>query len=151
MSNLTPERAFIFRIAHVDCVPWVLEHGLHCRSSRTQDPNYVNIGSAALIDKRAHKTVPLPPGGTLSDYVPFYFTPYSIMMYNIHTGYGGITRRENKDIVIFVSSLRKIAELGVPFLFTDQHAYAAGTEFFDDLADLSRVDWPAASEPEFQD
>jgi hypothetical protein len=105
---------------------------------------------SALIDKRSRKEVPIPPGGVLSDYVPFYFTPYSIMMLNIHTGYGGITRRENKDIVIFLSSLRRIHELGLPFVFTDQHAYAAGTEFFSDLANLSRIDWPLLQSRNFK-
>lgn len=141
MSALNPEKALIFRIAHVDCVPWILQHGLHCRTSAQQDPHYINIGSKELIDKRARKVVPIPPGGTLSDYVPFYFTPFSIMMYNIHTGYGGITRRENQDIVIFVSSLHRVKELGLPFVFTNQHAYAADTDYFGDLAELPRVDW----------
>jgi hypothetical protein len=63
------------------------------------------------------------------------------MMYNIHTGYGGITRRRNDEIVIFVSSLHKLRELGVPFVFTDQHAYAAGTDYFSDLTRLDRIDW----------
>jgi len=52
------------------------------------DPNYRNIGNPDLIDKRSRRVVPIPPGGTLSDYVPFYFTPFSMMMYNIKTGYG---------------------------------------------------------------
>ena len=150
MSSLNPTKAFIFRIAHVECVPWILRHGLHCRSAPEQDPHYVNIGNASLIDKRSRHAVPIPPGGTLSDYVPFYFTPYSIMMYNIHTGYGGITRRPNHDIVIFVSSLHRVRELGLPFVFTDQHAYAAGTEYFSDLADLSRVDWPLLQSRNFK-
>ncbi len=150
MSSLVPEKAFLFRIAHVDCVPWILEHGLHCKNSPHQDPRYVPIGSADLIAKRATKAVPIPPGGTLADYVPFYFTPYSIMMYHIHTGYGGITRRENKDIVIFVSSLHRLRELAVPFVFTNQHTYAAGTQFFDDLAHLTRIDWPLLQSRNFK-
>jgi len=40
-----------------------------------------------LIDKRSRRVVDVTPGGTLSDYVPFYFTPYSIMMLNVMTGY----------------------------------------------------------------
>jgi len=44
--NLNPEKALIFRIAHVANVPWILEHGaLFCRNSPQQDPNYVSIGS----------------------------------------------------------------------------------------------------------
>jgi ssDNA thymidine ADP-ribosyltransferase, DarT len=79
--------------------------------------------------------------GTLSDYVPFYFTPFSIMMYNIKTGYGGITQRKNCDIVIFVSSIHRLRELGLPFVFTNQHAYPVDTEFFSDPQDLNRIDW----------
>lgn len=150
MSSLVPEKGFIFRIVHADCVAWILKHGLHCKSSTQQDPHYVNIGSKDLIDRRAAKSVPIAPGGTLSDYVPFYFTPYSIMMYNIHTGYGGITLRENKDIAIFVSSVHRLRELKVPFVFTNQHAYAAGTEFFDDLKDLKRIDWPLLQSRNFK-
>jgi len=31
-SSLTPEKALIFRITHRDNLPWILEHGLHCRT-----------------------------------------------------------------------------------------------------------------------
>lgn len=140
--NLNPEKALVFRIVHVANVPWILDHdGLYCRNAPEHDQNYVNIGNPELIDKRARRRVPIPPGGTLSDYVPFYFTPFSIMMFNIKTGYGGITRRENRDIVIFVSSIQRLGELGLPFVFTNQHAYPVDTEFFADPGELRRVDW----------
>jgi hypothetical protein len=140
--NLNPEKALIFRIVHVANVPWILDHGLHCRNSPEQDPGFVNIGSADLIDKRSRRAVPVPPGGVLSDYVPFYFTPFSIMMFNVKTGWGGITRREHRDIVIFVSSIHRVRELGLPFIFTNQHAYPVETEFFNRVEDLDRIDWP---------
>lgn len=140
--NLNPEKALIFRIVHVANVPWILEHAaLHCRNSPEQDLDYVNIGNPELIDRRARRQVPVPPGGTLSDYVPFYFTPFSIMMFNIHTGYGAITRRKNSEIVIFVSSIHRLGELGLSFVFTNQHAYSVGTRFYSDPKDLGRVDW----------
>jgi len=140
--NLNPEKALIFRIVHVDNVPWILDHdGMHCRNWPEQNPNYIDIGNPELIDKRSRHRVPIPPGGTLSDFVPFYFTPFSIMMYNIKTGWGGITRRENRDIVIFVSSIHHLRGLGVPFIFTNQHAYAVDTEYFVDAEALNRIDW----------
>jgi len=143
MKDLNPERALIFRIVHIANVPWILDQGgMHCPSSANQDANYVNIGNTSLIDKRRRRYVPIPPGGTLSDYVPFYFTPFSIMMYNIQTGYGEITRRDNKDIVMFVSSVHRLKELLVPFVFTNQHAYAVDTEFYNDLQHLDQIDWP---------
>lgn len=141
--DLNPEKALIFRIVHVDNVPWILDHdGLHCRNWPEQNPHYINIGNPELIDKRSRHRVPIPPGGTLSDFVPFYFTPFSIMMFNIKTGHGGITRRDNCDIVIFVSSVHHLRSLGVPFVFTNQHAYAADTEYFAAGGDLAGIDWP---------
>jgi hypothetical protein len=141
--NLNPEKALIFRIVHVANLPWILDNdGVHCRNSPTHDPNYVNIGNPELIDKRSRYRVPIPPGGTLSDYVPFYFTPFSIMMLNIKTGHGGIVKRANRDIVILVSSIPHLREHDVPFIFTNQHAYAANTDYYSDSTDLDKIDWP---------
>ena len=138
---LNAGKALIFRIVHRDNLPWILDHGLHCRNAKKGDPHYVNIGNPDLIDKRARREVAIAPFGNLSDYVPFYFTPYSPMLYNIHTGYGGIIQRRNEEILIFVSSLHRLRELGHPFLFTNRHAYLQQAEFFDDPARLDRVDW----------
>jgi hypothetical protein len=154
MKDLNPQRAFIFRIVHIANVPWILDQGgLHCQSSANQDPNYIDIGNTSLIDKRRRRNVPIGPGGTLSDYIPFYFTPFSIMMYNIKTGHGGITRRENKDIVMFVSSIHRLEEIAVPFVFTNQHAYAAyavDTEFYNDVQQLDKIDWPLLQRRDFK-
>jgi hypothetical protein len=149
-SNLNPEKALIFRIAHRDNLSWILDHGLHARNGRIVDPNYRNIGNLDLIDKRSRRTVPVPPGGTLSDYVPFYFTPFSIMMFNIKTGYGGVQKLPNDQIVIFVSSLHHVAAQGVQFVFTDQHAYPQMAEYFTDLAQLDRIDWPLLQSRDFK-
>jgi len=52
---LTPKANRIFRITHIRNVPWILEHGLHCRSSPTSDPNFASIGSPDLIAKRSNR------------------------------------------------------------------------------------------------
>ena len=149
--KLNPEKALIFRIVHVANVPWILDHGgLECPNSRAPDPNFVNIGNKSLIDKRSRFPVPIPPGGTLSDYVPFYFTPFSPMLLNILTGYGGITKRERSDIVLFVSSIHRLRDLGTPFVFTNQHAYAAGTDYYDRIEDLDKIDWPLLQSRNFK-
>lgn len=149
--NLNPQKALIFRIVHIDNVPWILRNGgLYARSSPWQDRNYVSIGSAELIGKRMQRQVPLPPGGTLGDYVPFYFTPFSMMMYNIKTGYNGVTKRPNRDIVIFVSSIHRLAEAGLPFVFTNGHAYMIEADFYNQVADLDKIDWPLLQKRDFQ-
>ena len=77
------------------------------RTVESSTPIIRNIGNPDLIDKRSRRVVPIPPGGTLSDYVPFYFTPFSIMMFNIKTGYGGIKHvpnQRNRDPRFLVAS-----------------------------------------------
>lgn len=146
---LNSERALVFRITHRDNVPWMLDHGLHAATGEVLDPNFKNIGNPDLIDRRAQRLVAVGPGGTLSDYIPFYFTPFSIMMLNIHTGYN-VKQVPNEDIVILVSSLRRIAELGIQFVFTNQHAHPFAASYFTDLDDLQHVDWVLLNRRDFR-
>jgi hypothetical protein len=139
--NLNAEKALIWRIIHRDNLRWVLDNGLHCGNSGLKAPGWVSIGNPELTSKRARHPVLLPPGGWLNDYVPFYFTPFSPMLRNIHTGRGGIQKRANEEIVILVSSLPHIAGLGLPFLFTDSHAYYKWANYFSDVSDLDKIDW----------
>lgn len=141
MSQISQENAYIFRITHIDNVPWILRNGFHCRNSPTHDPNFRDIGNLDLIDKRQHRVVPVGPGGTLSDYVPFYFTPHSPMLLNIKTGYNGMQQTPMPDIVIFVSSLHRVVEQGLPFVFTNQHAYPVAAQYFTELERLDAIDW----------
>lgn len=149
-KNLNPEKALIWRIIHRDNLPWVLAHGLHCGNSALRAPNWVSIGNSELIDKRARHAVPVPPGGLLNDYIPFYFTPFSVMMRNIRSGRGGVQLRSNDEIVILVSSLHHITKKGLPFLFTNMHAYYRWASYYDDLAHLDQVDWPLLQARDFR-
>ncbi len=148
-ANLNPDKALIFRIVHCENLPWILDHGLHAKNGAKTDPNYRNIGNPDLIGKRSRRVVPIPPGGTLSDYVPFYFTPFSIMIYNIATGYG-VQQVPRRDIAILVSSLHRLKEMKVRFVFTNQHAYPAAAEYFGDLANLDHIDWPLLQSRDFR-
>ena len=72
------------------------------------------------------------------------------MLFNIKTGWGGIRKRENQEIAMMVTSLNTLQERGVPFLFTDRHAYLATAQFFSDLARLDQIDWPRLQQRDFQ-
>ena len=150
LRELNPENAFIFRITHIRNVPWTLANGLHCSNSERTDPGFVTIGSPEIIVRRMTRTVPVPPGGTLSDYIPFYFTPLSPMMYNVVTGWGGIRQYRNPDIAIMVSSLRDIAISGPTALYTDRHAYLRMARFFSSLDDLDQIAWEPLQRRDFR-
>ncbi|WP_340619610.1 type II toxin-antitoxin system toxin DNA ADP-ribosyl transferase DarT [Xenorhabdus siamensis] len=149
-TNLNPEKALIWRITHRQNIPWILANGLHAGNGATRSPNWVTIGNEDLINRRGHRTVLLPPQGVLNDYVPFYFTPFSPMMYNIYTGRGGVKKVSNSDIVILVSSMHRVAEIGLPFVFTDRHAYPVITNYYNELNDLTAIDWTLLQQRNFQ-
>jgi hypothetical protein len=150
MSPLSREKALIFRITHIQNLEFVVSNGLHCRNSKVKDPNFVEIGNPDLIAKRARRPVPCAPGGTLGDYIPFYFTPYTPMLLNIKTGYHGMKQTPMKDIAILVTSLRTLKEKGIAFVFSDRHAYLEAAEFSNDLDDLNRIDWKMLNGRDFK-
>jgi hypothetical protein len=135
---------------HIANVPWILDNGLHCRNSAAADPNFVQIGNAGLIQGRHSRIIKGPHNGTLSDYVPFYFTPLSPMFYNIKTGWQGIVQRSNQEIAILVASLHDVKKAGHPFVFTDRHAYLQTAQVFDDLKDLDKIDWTILQRRDFK-
>jgi len=146
-KDLTPERALIFRIIHKGNLPDTLANGCRCRNAATG--KFVEIGNQELIQRRGARNVPCGPGGTLSDYVPFYFTPYTPMLYNIKTGYG-VPKHPGTDLVILVSSLYRLRENGIQFVFTDRHAYLKAAQFSTDLEDLDWIIWPALQARDFR-
>jgi len=148
-TSLNPEKALIWRIVHRDNLPWILDNGLHCANSKVVALQYVNIGNVDLIDKRRSRLVPIAPKGFLADYVPFYFTPFSVMMKNIHSGWS-VQQRSNDEIVILVSSLYRVEQLGLPFVFTNAHAYPDWTDYYSDLAKLGEIDWPILQRRDFK-
>lgn len=148
--NLTAEKALIFRITHIENVPWILKNGLHCKNSALQDPDFVRIGNLDLIQRRTTRDVPVSPGGKLSDYIPFYFTPFSMMRHNIRTGYGGIRKFPAAELAFLVSSLHNLAACGVPTVFSDRHAYLQTARFFTSLDDLYYIDWGILQRRDFR-
>lgn len=146
---LDPGKALIFRITHRDNMKWIINHGLHAPNGQEFDPSHRNIGSLELIGKRSTRAVTLGAVGTLSDYVPFYFTPFSPMMYNIHTGMK-VPPFPNEEIVVMISSLHKVSELKIPVVFTDQHAFRRTAKYFTNLRDLEEVDWDLLNSRNFR-
>jgi ssDNA thymidine ADP-ribosyltransferase, DarT len=139
-ADLNPQKALIWRIIHRDNLPWVLDNGLYCGNSAVRAPNWVSIGNPELISKRATHPVQLPPGGHLNDY-----------LLNIKSGRGGIPQRSNDEIVILVSSLRRVAaDASLRWLFTDSHGYYQWANYYDDLQHLDKVDWPILQARDFK-
>lgn len=138
-SKLSPQNGYIFRIVHIKNLSYILENGMYCSNSGIQCENYHAIGNPEIIRRRQNRSVPIHPFGTLADYVPFYFTPSSPMLYNIETGYGGMNRVSPRDIIIFVSKFVHLMKLQLPVIYTDRHAYLSHAQFFSNIDQLEGV------------
>ena len=76
----------------------------------------------------------------LYDYVPFYFAPRSPMLCAI--SHGRVKSYLNQaDVIHLVSTVDKVKNDGLRFVFTDGHAIMAFSQFYNDLGDLDKVDW----------
>ena len=103
-----------------------------------------------LIQKRTQRIVPTGPGGTLDHYIPFYFTPCSMMLYNIRTGWNNMTRRTPQELVFFVASLRSLAAHGISFVFSDRHAILSLAMFSTSLNDIDHLGWQYWQQRDFR-
>jgi len=97
LPELGPPKNLIFRITHELNIPFILRNGLPCRNGGVTDPDFIQIGLPGLIDRPSSRPVPCEPGGTLADYVPFYFMPCSPMMYWITTGHDGVITKAPRE------------------------------------------------------
>lgn len=71
------------------------------------------------------------------------------MLYNIKTG-RGVPQKPIEDIVILVSSLRRLQEQNISFVFSDRHAYLKTAQFSNDLNDLEWIIWPVLQARDFK-
>ncbi len=90
------------------------------------------------------------PKGRLCDYVPFYFTSRTPMLYNIKTGYAGLRKCPMSELVILVSSLPRLLLRGLDFVFTDRHACLATARFYRELTDLENIWWDVIASGDFK-
>ena len=147
MPGHQPDIVKVYRIVHIDNIEYLLRNGIYNRGHANVDPDYINIGDSDLIAQRHDHPVGIdPPGGALGNYVPFYFGPLSPMLLNIKTGYRGITKRPQLDIVYIVCKVSKIVEHCEEWCFTDGHAKQKITTFYNDIDDLGEVYWNTVGE-----
>ena len=149
LDFLTPEKGYIYRIIHFDNLRWHLANGVPCHNAATSNPDFVSIGSPEIIARRCKWKVDVDPYGTLADYVPFYFTPRSMMLSNIQQG-RTVPRQPKSNILFLVSSIPHLEDQGIRFLFTSQHASSGGVKYFSESDDLQRIDWKILQNVDFR-
>jgi hypothetical protein len=137
--NPTP----ILRISHVDNLRTLLARGgLH---STNHTPNdglaYRTIHNVDIQNVRRARPILCGPGGTIHDYVPFYFGQLSPMLLQLKTNRVAGYAEGQEPLIYLKTTVQAVIGAGRRFVFSDGHGIAAFTKWFDDVTRLDEVDW----------
>jgi hypothetical protein len=140
MSSGDP--TWIYHFTDASNLPGILRSGnVYCKTRLPPECQQVDASHYDIQERRARKAVGCGPRGVLHDYVPLYFATQSPMMFAISKGGVEGCSSDTQRLVYLVSSVERVQELGLNFVFSDGHPTVAFTRFYDDVTRLDRVDW----------
>lgn len=140
---------FVYRIIPIENLAFDLEFGLFSKNNAPKNPVRSIIGNTEIINERDNRSVKCYPGTVVNDYVPFYFSVRTPMLFNIATGMG-VPERKQEDIVYLCILLNNIMCDGYQWCFTDGNAAKTITSFFNKIADLKKIDWRSIQSTDFR-
>ena len=138
-----PDKIWLYRMTHIDNLQHILRYGFVIASSAYADPNFRPIGDQGLIGVRKDLDAPNPPGGKFSSYIPFYLGHRSPMLYQIATGFEGVKKIPQSDLVYIVVEHECVVQKGLDWFFSDGHARHEMTRFYTDASGFDELDWEA--------
>ncbi|MEZ4828935.1 MAG: DUF4433 domain-containing protein [Bacteroidia bacterium] len=140
----TQDKIYLYRMTHVENIPHVLEFGITHATSVNANPDFTPIGDPSLIQTR--NSFFLNNGRRLGEYIPFYFGVRMPMLYVIQKGFNMMAATPSESIVYCISTVQKIMEHKLAFVFTDGHAVDKFTRQYD-TGDIEAIhtllDWTA--------
>ena len=143
-----PHPIRLFHITAMANLPAICQAGALLSKHRgaSNGVAYQNIAHGGAQGVRAAKRMPDPPGGSVHDYVPFYFAPRSPMLFAIHGGKVDGCTLKQQDIVHLETTVERVTADGQTFVFYDRNATLAYSKPYTDLARLDVVAWDLLTE-----
>lgn len=138
------KKKFLYRMTHIENIPHIINFGITHSSSANANPNFVPIGDGSLISRRSNFI--LQNGIRLGDYIPFYLGARTPMLYVIQKGFNMVAPTSAENIVYCVTTIKKIIDLNLDFVFTDGHAVDSFTTLYesDNIENIEELlDWNA--------
>lgn len=121
-----PKR-FIFRQIYAgDFTQFLADGEIKAKNHEIPQPCH-QTSYQAIVDRRGSDEFPMPCGGVVNDYVPFYFSPITSFTYTIHKGNvplispDGINlgTAQDEDRIFFVCAVEDLKDSGLDFCFSD--------------------------------
>ncbi len=113
-------KIYLFRMTHIENIPHILKNGITHSKSTNANSNFQPIGDVSLIATR--NDFLLNNGRHIGEYIPFYFGVRTPMLYVVQNGFNMVAPTSAENIIYCVSSVQRIIDLELDFVFTDGHA-----------------------------
>ncbi len=142
MTRPVPTR--VLHMTRIERIPSIIAHGLlsdtACRHAQIGG---IAIGYDHIKQRRAQRAVPCGAGGTLADYVPFYFAPRSPMLFAVTRGNVSAEAARTDQIVYLVTTTQNLRTAGLTVVVSNRHAELGFADFTeqDELLNTGFVDW----------
>lgn len=142
LKLLNENREFCYRIIHIDNLQLLLQNGIVTKYHAAASHEYVEIGNPSIIAGRDNLEIKIEGYGKLGEYVPFYFTPRSPMLYNIITGqkHPKVKKRERSEIIVIRCLISELVKQPYWF-FTNGNAFDGLSNHYNELKYLEQIDW----------
>lgn len=144
------DKIWVFRIIPIQNLEYILRDGIYCKNAGKEDVGFLTIGSKEIINQRDTKIVKCYPDSVVNDYIPFYFSVRTPMLYNIITGHGVPAIPQN-NIVYLCCKLSEITKKDFQWCFTDGNAAKHISKFFNGIDYLDKLDWHSIDTTDFRD
>lgn len=140
----------IYRIISIDNLEIDLSLGLFAKNNAPKSSTRVIIGNEEIINERDSRTVPIHPGTVVNDYIPFYFSIRTPMLYNIVTGLNVTKRKQESIIYLCIKLVGIVNNPDYIWCFTDGNAAKRITSYYKDIKQLDLLDWTAIKSTDFR-
>ena len=144
----TPHPVRLFHITAIANLPDIFAKGtlLSKNYVAANGITYANIAHQGAQGARSAKAVPNPPGGTIHDYVPFYFAPRSPMLSAIEAGKVLGCKLRQADIVHLETTVDLALTHNNPYVIFDRNATKPYSTPYTSLEGLNSVAWDLITE-----
>ena len=146
-----PSNPKLYHIVHYDRLQSIVEDGILWCDAETSRRGSAGtaIGMQKIKQRRRTKPLQSHPNLHVSDCVPFYFCPRSVMLYKLYRGHDPDLDYEGgqNPIVHLVADMWETIEWAEGnnrrWAFTSSNASSTYSDDFSNTGDLYRIDWRA--------
>jgi ssDNA thymidine ADP-ribosyltransferase, DarT len=144
------EKLYVYRIMAITNLADIIKNGLYCKNGCPKNDRYITIANKEIIEQRDERRVTCYPATVVNDFVPFYFSIRTPMLYNIHTNQG-VESYPQKNIIYLCFKLSDLTTDEFQWCYTDGNAAKAITKFFKSLDNIDKhIDWHSITTTDFR-